>query len=122
MTDASTHTNFERDNEERNRSRQELARLLAQSGMESVQIVSHETARKVLTDRRRELLRAIEEYEPASIRELAAELDRDDGQVGRDLHTLAEHALVTFEQEGRGKRPVLTAETVVVEPLRWPDR
>lgn len=122
MSEVATHAELETDDEERNRNRRELARLLAQSGMDSVQVVSHETAREVLTDRRRELLRAIEEYEPASIRELAEELDRDDGQVGRDLHTLAEHALVTFEQEGRGKRPVLTAETVVVEPLRWPRR
>lgn len=57
-----------------------------------------------------------------SIRALAAELDRDDGQVGRDLYTLAEHALVTLEQEGRGKQPVCTAETVVVEPIRWSQR
>lgn len=121
MSEVTTHAELEPDDEERNRNRRELARLLAQSGMDSVQVIPHETAREVLTDRRRELLRAIEEYEPASIRELAVELDRDDGQVGRDLHTLAEHALVTFEQEGWGKRPVLTAETVVVEPLRWPE-
>ena len=121
MSEVATHAELETDDEERNRNRRELARLLTRSGMDSVQVVSHETAREVLTDRRRELLRAIEEYEPASIRELAAELDRDDGQVGRDLHTLAEHALVTFEQEGRGKRPVCTAETIIVEPIRWPE-
>jgi len=108
--------------EERNRNRRELARLLTQNGKGSVQVVSHETAREVLTDRRRGLLWAIEEYNPVSIRELAEQLDRDDGQVGRDLHTLAEHALVTFEQEGRGKRPMLTAETVVVEPIRYSNR
>lgn len=121
MSETTARPELEPDNEERNRNRRELARLLAQSGRE-VRVVSHETAREVLTDRRRELLWAIEEYEPASIRELAAALDRDDGQVGRDLRTLAEHALVTFEQEGRGKRPVLTAETVVVEPIRWSER
>lgn len=122
MSKVAIRTELEPDDEERNRNRRELARRLARSGVDGVQVVSHETAREVLTDRRLELLRAIEEYEPASIRELAEELDRDDGQVGRDLRTLAEHALVTFEQEGRGKRPVLTAETVVVEPIQWPER
>jgi predicted transcriptional regulator len=122
MSEVARRAEPEPTDEKRNRNRRELARLLAQNGKDSVQVVSHETAREVLTDRRRELLWAIEEYSPASIRELAEQLDRDDGQVGRDLHTLAEHALVTFEQEGRGKRPVLTAETVVVEPIRWPER
>jgi predicted transcriptional regulator len=121
MSEVARRPEIEPTDEERNHNRRELARLLAQSGMDGVQVVSHETAREVLTDRRLELLRAIEEYEPASIRALAVELDRDDGQVGRDLHTLAEHALVTFEQEGRGKRPVCPAETVVVEPIRWPE-
>lgn len=118
MRDARIQTELRPTDDERNQRRRELARLLSQ-GREGVQVVSHETAREVLTERCLEVLRAIEQYGPASIRELAEALDRDDGQVGRDLHTLAEHALVPFEQEGRRKRPVLTQETVVVEPVLW---
>lgn len=85
--------------------------------MEGVHVLAHEDAREVLTEKRLRLLRAIDRYEPESIRELAERLDRDNGQVGRDLRTLAEHALVTFEENGRGKRPVLAQQRVVIEPI-----
>lgn len=102
---------------QRNERRRKLARILARNGMEGVHVLAHEDAREVLTEKRLRLLRAIGHYEPDSIRELAEHLDRDNGQVGRDLRTLAEHALVTFETNGRGKRPVLAQEHVVVEPI-----
>lgn len=104
------------DDEKRDR-RREMAQALAKGGMSNVQVISHESAREVLTPRRRELLRAIRAKEPESVRGLARLLERDPGQVSRDLETLAAHSVVTFEEEGRGKRPVVAAEHIVVEPV-----
>ena len=52
-----------------------------------------------------------------SVSDLARGLDRDKSQVSRDLSTLAELGVVTFETEGKRKRPVPAQETLVVEPL-----
>ena len=71
--------------------------------------------RQLLTDRRMELLEAVMEHPPESIRALADRLDRDVHDVHDDLHLLAEYDIVYFEEEGRAKKPYVPYETVRIE-------
>lgn len=97
--------------------RAEMARALAMGGMENVQIISLDSAERVLTPRRREIIRTLRREEADSVRDLARRLDRDKAQVSRDLQVLAEHAVIHYETDGRAKAPRLTQEHVVVEPV-----
>lgn len=52
-----------------------------------------------------QLLRAVAQYEPASIRETARIVERDVHQVHTNLEELAELHLIEFETEGNAKSP-----------------
>lgn len=97
--------------------RAELAQALARGGMEGVQVLSLETATVALTPRRLELLRTLRTEDVESVRDLARRLERDKGQVSRDLSELAELGIVEYEVSGRAKRPVLVQDHIVVEPI-----
>lgn len=71
--------------------------------------------RELLTDRRMELLEAVMEQPPESIRALAARLERDVHDVHDDLHLLAEYDIVHFEEDGRAKKPYVPYDTVRIE-------
>lgn len=94
-----------------------MARALAEAGLTGVRVISIENAERTLTPRRREILRTIKHEEPESVRALARKLDRDKGAVSRDFATLCEAGVVTYEENGRAKRPVLAQEHLVVEPI-----
>jgi len=97
--------------------RAKLARSLARGGMSGVQVVSWETAQEVLTPKRRELVEELRRNPPKSVRQLARTLNRDKSQVSRDLAALAEHGIIQYEEEGRAKKPRLTQDHLVVEPV-----
>lgn len=94
-----------------------MARALAKGGMTGVQVISHESAERVLTEKRRELIDVLRREEVESVRDLARRVERDKAQVSRDLGVLAEHAVVGFEETGRVKRPYLQSDHLVVEPI-----
>ena len=71
--------------------------------------------RQLLTDRRMELLEAVMEHPPESIRALADRLDRDVHDVYDDLHLLAEYDIIHFEEDGRAKKPYVPYDTVRIE-------
>lgn len=106
----------DRDTERRDR-RAEMAKALARGGMEGVHVLSLEQAEEVLTPKRQELVEALGREQFASVRALARDVDRDKAQVSRDLAVLVEHAIVGFDTDGRSKRPRLTQEHVVIEPI-----
>lgn len=54
-----------------------------------------------------ELLEAIVEHEPGSIRELARVVDRHPPEVTENVHELADYGLVELEEDGRAKRPTI---------------
>ena len=95
----------------------EMAQALARGGMDGVHVLALEQADTVLTPKRQEIIEALTTDAPASVRELARRLDRDKAQVSRDLGTLAEHGIVTFDTDGQAKRPRLAHEHVVIEPI-----
>jgi len=71
--------------------------------------------RQLLTDRRMDLLEAVMEHPPESMRGLADFLDRDIHDVHDDLHLLAEYDIIHFEEDGRAKKPYMPYDTVRVE-------
>jgi predicted transcriptional regulator len=71
----------------------------------------------VLDEHREEILDHLRDHEVGSVSELADALDRDTGNVSRDLQVLADHAIVNLTVDGRTKVPELVHEHVVVEPL-----
>lgn len=97
--------------------RAEMARALALGGMEDVHVLSLESAEKVLTPKRKEIIQLLREEDVPSVRELARRLDRDKAQVSRDLQVLAEHAVIHYETDGRAKAPRLSQEHIVIEPI-----
>lgn len=97
--------------------RVEFARVLARGGMEGAQIISQNTADEVLTEKRREIIARLRGQDIESVRGLARELNRDKAAVSRDLKLLAEHGIIDFETDGRGKRPYLQHDHLVVEPV-----
>jgi len=68
--------------------------------------------RQLLTDRRMELLEAVMEHPPEGMRALADRFDQDVHDVHNDLHLLAEHEIVYFEEDGRAKKPYVPYDTV----------
>ena len=106
-----------RDDTDRIERRSKMARALARGGMDSVQILSLESAERVLTPKRREIIEILRTEEVESVRGLARQLERDKGQVSRDLGVLAEHGVIQYEEDGRAKRPFLVQEHLIVEPV-----
>ncbi|WP_380676247.1 hypothetical protein [Salinigranum sp. GCM10025319] len=77
---------------------------------ESVYRLNFETLKGVSTvakETNLKLLRAIRQHDPSSIRDLTEIVGRDYREVHRNLSELAELDIVTFEREGRSKRPVV---------------
>ncbi|MFB6083791.1 MAG: helix-turn-helix domain-containing protein [Halorientalis sp.] len=68
-----------------------------------------------------ELLEAIAEHDPASIRELARIVDRHPPEVTENVHELADYGLVELVEDGRAKRPTIWYDEIEVSgdvPLR----
>jgi predicted transcriptional regulator len=73
----------------------------------------------VFTPRAIDLLQAIAQKEPGSIREAARLVDRDIKQVSENLERLEAYGVVEFENEGRAKRPVVPYDEIDIRlPLR----
>jgi len=73
----------------------------------------------VFTPRAINLLQAIAQEEPRSIREAARLVDRDIKQVSENLGRLEEYGVVEFLSEGRAKRPVVPYDEIDIRlPLR----
>jgi len=66
-----------------------------------------ETFGRVFRSTNLELLEAIAEHEPESIRELARLVDRNPPEVLDNVNELADYGLVELEENGRAKRPVV---------------
>jgi predicted transcriptional regulator len=74
---------------------------------------------QVFTPRAIDLLQAIGQEEPASIREAAGLVDRDIKGVSENLDRLEEYSIVEFVDEGRAKRPVVPYDEIDIQlPLR----
>ena len=72
---------------------------------------------RLLSQKNLELLEAIFEYEPESIRETAELVDRDYKQVHRNLSELEDIGVIGFEGAGSGqaKKPVLAYDGLEID-------
>jgi len=72
---------------------------------------------RLLSQKNLELLEAIFEHEPASIREAAELVERDYKQVHRNLSELEDIGVIEFEKEGSGraKKPVLAYDGLEID-------
>ena len=70
---------------------------------------------QVFTPRAIDLLHAIAQEEPASIRETARLVDRDIKQVSENLERLEEYGVVEFLSEGRAKRPLVPYDKIDIQ-------
>ncbi len=68
---------------------------------------SLEAARKVLTPKRLQLLRAIRQGRPNSVYQLARLIGRDFKNVHADVHALAAYGLVSLKKARAGRRPTV---------------
>jgi len=102
---------------ERVKRRLRVAKALPDDEFGEVLVLSVESADRVLTPKRRELIDALASLEADSQRELAELLDRDPGNVKRDLAVLIEEGVVAREKVGRSYRPYLKYDTVIAEPV-----
>ncbi|WP_449404909.1 HVO_A0114 family putative DNA-binding protein [Halosimplex salinum] len=107
------HTNADGDAELRSR----LARALATSGFEDVLVTARETAKKVLTEKRQQLISRIREGDIKFVLALADDLDRDVSGVSRDLNLLFEADIIEFDTDDQRKISYLKHDTVVAEPI-----
>jgi len=69
---------------------------------------------RLMSEKNLELLEAIKEKEPSSIRELSKIVERDYREVHRNLKELEKLKVVEFEQEGQSKKPVVGFDSIEV--------
>ncbi len=88
-----------------------------------LEVVYHdpEDVHQVTRPRSLELLRAIVQHTPSSIRETARLVDRDVSQVHRNLTELEELHLVELVEDGHAKQPVVWYDAIDIDlPLTDP--
>ncbi|MGQ3413635.1 HVO_A0114 family putative DNA-binding protein [Natrinema sp. LN54] len=74
-----------------------------------------ETFGRIFRPTNLELLEAIADHEPESIRELARTVDRHPPEVTDNVTELADYGLVDLEENGRAKRPVVWYDEIDVD-------
>ncbi|OAQ53681.1 hypothetical protein HTG_05325 [Natrinema mahii] len=74
-----------------------------------------ETFGRIFRPTNLELLEAIADHEPESIRELARSVDRHPPEVTDNVTELADYGLVDLEDNGRAKRPVVWYDEIDVD-------
>lgn len=78
-----------------------------------------EALARVFSAQNLQLIRAIAQHEPSSMRQLASIVDRDIKNVSQNLNELEGLGLVDLVDEGRAKRPVVPYDEIeVTYPVR----
>jgi predicted transcriptional regulator len=97
--------------------RHKAGEALAKAGFGDVQVLSHEQADQVLTPARRAIIDTLATHDVSSLRDLATHLDRDPGNLSRDMKVLVAENVIRYEEDGKAKRPELKHDTIITEPL-----
>ena len=117
MTDDTLKITFKQQDTHRDEARERLERAEAGDRGNTIEqdarfILNFETYDDVATLMRTsnlELIEAVVEHQPDSIRAAAAAVDRDYREVHRNLEELEALGVIEFEAAGQGKQPVLRA-------------
>jgi len=91
---------------------------MRESSMEDALFIDYDSAREVLTPKRRELIKKMEDKEIESMRNLARKVDRGKNVVFDDLVLLAEKGVIDFKKEKNRKIPVLSHSNIFIKPLK----
>lgn len=97
--------------------RLEIANALSGAGFSDVLVLSYESVREVFTSKRLEIIEVLATENVSSVRDLAERLDRNPGNVSRELELLVKHNVVEYIGNGTAKQPVLEHNTIISEPL-----
>ncbi len=71
--------------------------------------------RKLLTEKRQELIQEVMETPPESIRGLAKTLERGVREVYEDVHLLEKYKILTLKEEGNRKKPRVPYDRIHIE-------
>jgi predicted transcriptional regulator len=80
-----------------------------------LRVESFATLGRVLRETNLELLDAIAQHDPESVRALARAVDRGPKEVLENLNELEDYGLVAFEEDSRAKRPYLPYEEIDID-------
>lgn len=80
-----------------------------------VVVTTKEDLNRVTRDTTIDLINAIAEHEPASIRETARLVDRSPIDVKKNLDEMERVGLIRFEEDGGAKRPVVWYDSLNLE-------
>lgn len=81
----------------------------------TLSVADLETFGRIFRPTNLELLEAIAEHEPDSIRGLARLVDRHPPEVTQNVNELADYGLVELEQDGQAKRPTIWYDEIDVD-------
>lgn len=83
----------------------------------STHVIPSDVARKILTEKRMELINTIREEEINSQRDLSRKVDRNIKSVSTDLEILWKYGVINYIEEDNRKIPELSADKIIVEPF-----
>ncbi|MBY6294008.1 hypothetical protein GLU60_01310 [Nanohaloarchaea archaeon H01] len=83
----------------------------------STHVIPSNLARKILTEKRMELIKTIREEEISSQRDLSRKVDRNIKSVSTDLEILWKHGVINYRKEENRKIPEISADKIIVEPF-----
>ena len=117
MTDNTLKITFKQEEQHRDAARERLERAEAGKRGDAIKqdvrfILNFETyddVARLMRTSTLELIEAVVEHQPDSIRQAAATVDRDYREVHRNLQELEDLGVIEFETAGQGKKPVLRA-------------
>jgi predicted transcriptional regulator len=123
MTDTTLKITFKQQEQHRDAARERLERAEAGERGDAIEqearfILNFETyddVARLMRTSNLELIEAIVEHQPDSIREAAAAVDRDYRDVHRNLKELEALGVVEFEEAGQGKKPILRAGAETID-------
>jgi predicted transcriptional regulator len=83
----------------------------------STHVIPSDMARKILTEKRMELINTIREEDISSQRDLSRKVDRNIKSVSTDLEILWKYGVINYREEENRKIPELSADKIIVEPF-----
>jgi predicted transcriptional regulator len=94
---------------------EELRKMMARKHAEDMIFIERQMQMfAALTQKRMEMVHAIREQQPASIRELASFLDRDVKNVFDDVQLLNRMHIIRLVRIGRAVRPVIKKKFIII--------
>lgn len=83
----------------------------------STHVIPNDIARKILTEKRMELINTIREEKISSQRDLSRKVDRNIKSVSTDLEVLWKYGVINYKEEENRKIPKISADKIIVEPF-----